>query len=94
MLCTLTSVLALLGRWGVSEMTSLLFISVYPLELRELHYGGPYDELQPPFAPEELTGRVGRLVERAASKRPGSGTPALFGADRQSCTGADSAGRE
>jgi hypothetical protein len=61
----------LLRAWCVAETTALLFISVYPLELGSLRHDGPYDELQPPFPPEELANRVGRLLARAASLSTG-----------------------
>jgi hypothetical protein len=59
-------VLDLLGAWGVGESTALLFISVYPLDLRTLHWTGPYDALQPPFAPVSFSDRVRRLLRRGA----------------------------
>jgi two-component system KDP operon response regulator KdpE len=60
-------VLTLLREWCVAEATALLFISVYPLELRSLRHGGPYDELQPPYPPDELSDRIRRLLERTGS---------------------------
>jgi hypothetical protein len=70
-------VLTLLREWCIAGTTPLLFISVYPLELRSLGHGGPYDGLQPPFPPEELADRVRRLFEQARSDsaHPGTSIP-------------------
>jgi hypothetical protein len=59
-------VLDLLGAWGVGESTALLFISVYPFDLRALHRTGSYDALQPPFSPVLLGDRVRRLLRRGS----------------------------
>ena len=61
-------VLTLLCEWCIARTTPLLFISVYPLELRSLGHGGAYDGLQPPFPPEELADRIRRLFEQARSE--------------------------
>jgi hypothetical protein len=54
-------VLRLLGHWGVDEAAALLFIAVYPLDLRSIGWVGPCDALQPPFSPLVLADRVRRL---------------------------------
>ena len=58
-----------LGAWCVDEFTSLLFISVYPLDLRSLQRDGSCDDLQPPFSPIDLSERVRRLTEAVGAGR-------------------------
>jgi hypothetical protein len=72
--------LDLLDSWGVDSSTPLLFISVYPLDLRLVQRIGSYDVLQPPFPPAVLIERVRRLVQRSAPvRRPGArnGSPII-----------------
>jgi hypothetical protein len=76
-----SSALSLLDTWCVDESTSLLFISVYPLDLRSLQRAGPCDELQPPFSPIVLIDRVRHLLRRATLRlvpRSGSGQPGIM----------------
>ncbi len=86
-------VLALLGAWGVADETSFLFISVYPLDPRGLPHSGPYDALQPPFSPEELTDRVRHLLDRAATNPAGRAPPGAPRRDAPNCATADLDGR-
>jgi hypothetical protein len=72
--------LDLLCGWGIDESTSLLFISVYPLDFRPAQRIGSYDVLQPPFSPAVLMERVRRLLRSNVSvPRPGAhnGSPII-----------------
>lgn len=82
-------VLTLLREWCIAETTSLLFISVYPLELRALRHDGPYDGLQPPFPPEEIPDRVGRLLKRVASRSANLDPSAQRRRDGTNCVASD-----
>jgi DNA-binding response OmpR family regulator len=74
--------LDLLSGWGIDESTSLLFISVYPLDLRLVQWIGSYDVLQPPFSPVVLIERVRRLIRRSApGPRPGARNGSLIMGD-------------
>ena len=80
-------VLTLLREWCVVEATALLFISVFPLELRSLRHAGPYDELQPPYPPDELSERIRRLLERAGSRSASLDRSILKGTRRRQRNG-------
>lgn len=83
-------VLTLLRDWCVPTTTPVLFISVYPLELHSLRRDGPYDGIQPPFSPEELTVRVRRLFERGVSELTNPDPPAARRGDGVNGTTSDS----
>jgi hypothetical protein len=56
-----------LGPRGAPDRLPALFISVYPAAPEEERRAGPTDYLQPPFPPDELLRRLGRLLTSAIS---------------------------
>lgn len=68
-----SAAVATLRAWGVDDATALLLISVYPPEPEPHERRGRLDYLQPPFAPEELTARLRRLLGSGGSAAPRNG---------------------